>query len=121
MGGPTAGAPQYDRAMSRLSGSSRSRSGARARTLSGRTAQWTLLNQAAAVLRDGGGRPSAADRARLTFLLKASRGRPMHLTPQQRTEVAAILARTGALSLERELAPGAGRQAARRRAPLRRG
>lgn len=101
--------------MARLTRSSRHRS------LSARVLPWTVFAQGAMVLRDHWKRISPADRARLTELLKASRGRPMHLTPQQRTELTNIVKRADLPGLGRDLAPIAGRQTGRRRTPLRRG
>ncbi len=103
--------------MSRFTRSHRSRN----RSVGSRTLPWVLVGQAAVVLRDHWKRVSPADRARLAELVKASKGRPMHLTPQQRTEISNIVKRADIPGLGRDLAPLAGRHAGRRRAPLRRG
>ncbi|MDO9355869.1 MAG: hypothetical protein Q7T55_19380, partial [Solirubrobacteraceae bacterium] len=84
--------------MARLTRSSRSHS-----ALGGRALPLMLLGQAAVVLRDHWKRISAADRARLAGLLKASKGRPANLTPQQRTELAAIIKRADIAGLGRDL------------------
>jgi hypothetical protein len=94
--------------MARLSRSSRSR-------FSARTLPWALAGQAALVLRDHWRSVSPADRARLAELVKQSKGRPMHLTPQQRQEVTNIIKRADIPGLGRDLAPIATRQKGRRR------
>lgn len=104
--------------MARLSRNARFVGRSKASTTA-RTFHFVLLGQAVVVLRDHWQSVSAADRARLATLVKASRGRPMHLTPQQRNELAAIVRRVDLPGLSRDLAPLAARQATRR-GPLRR-
>lgn len=88
--------------------SSKSRS-----SLGGRTIPIVLLGQAAMVLKDHWQRVSAADRARLAELLKASKGRPNNLTPQQRSELSKIVKRADIAGLGRSLAPIATRTGTR--------
>lgn len=90
--------------------------GKRSRGLRTKTLTLALLGQAAAVLRDHWQQVPAADRARLSELLKASKGRPANLTPHQRQELAAILKRIDVGRLGRDLAPIATRQVAVNRA-----
>lgn len=90
------------------------------RTRSPRVLPWVLLGQAAIVLKDHWQAISSKDRARLAELLKASKGRPLHLTPQQRSELSAILRRADIPGLGRDLAPIASRRALNRRKGLRR-
>lgn len=75
-----------------------------------------LFGQAAIVLRDHWQQIPAADRARLTELLKASKGRPGKLTPRQRDELAAIVKRVDVMAISRDLAPIATRNVAVNRA-----
>ncbi len=105
--------------MARLSRSSRSVGRTSHKSTTSRAFHFVLLGQAAVVLRDHWQTIPVADRSRLTELLKASRGRPMHLTPQQRNELAAIIKRANFAGLGRDLAPLAARRAVRR-GPLRR-
>ena len=86
-----------------------------------RALPWLMLGQAAVVLRDHWGRVSPEDRSRLAQLLKASKGRPMNLTPRQRDELTGILKRLDVMGLSRDVAPIVARRAAGRRGPLRRG
>jgi hypothetical protein len=104
--------------MARLSRHARSISPSK-RSTTARTFHFMLLGQAVVVLRDHWQSIPAADRARLTELVKASRGRPMHLTPHQRSELSAIVKRVDLPGLSRDLAPLAARRATRR-GPLRR-
>ncbi len=104
--------------MARLSRHSRSIGRSKTSTTA-RTFHFMLLGQAVVVLRDHWQTIPAADRTRLAALVKASRGRPMHLTPQQRNELAAIVRRVDLPGLSRDLAPLAARRATRR-GPLRR-
>lgn len=99
--------------MARLSRLTRSRH-------SSRVLPWVLLAQAASVLRDHWQGLSTKDRARLAELLRASRGRPLNLTPQQRNELTAILRRADIPGLGRDLAPIASRRKLNRRKGLRR-
>lgn len=86
-----------------------------------RALPWLMLGQAAVVLRDHWNRVSPDDRARLAHLLKASKGRPMNLTPHQREELTAILKRLDVMGLSRDVAPIVTRRVTGRRGPLRRG
>lgn len=73
------------------------------------------------ILRDHWRTLPAADRDRLGQLLKASGGRPMNLTPQQRAEIADIVKRANIPALARDLTPlAATRRVTGRRGPLRR-
>lgn len=106
--------------MARLSRHSRSVARSRS-TVTSRTLPFLLLGQAAIILRDHWRTLPAADRDRLAQLLKASGGRPMHLTPQQRTELSNIVKRANIPALARDLTPlAATRRATARRGPLRR-
>ena len=105
--------------MARLSRHTRSVGRSKPKSATARTFHFMLLGQAVVVLRDHWQSIPAADRARLTELVKASKGRPMHLTPQQRTELTAIVKRADIPGLSRDLAPLAARRNMRR-GPLRR-
>lgn len=105
--------------MARLSRHSRSvgRSGS---PVTSRTLPFLLLGQAAMILRDHWRSLPASDRERLAQLLKASGGRPMNLTPHQRTELSNIVKRSNITGLARDLSPLASRRVGGRRGPLRR-
>ena len=82
--------------------------------MGGKTLPIVLLGQAAVVLRDHWRNIPARDRARLAELLKASKGRPGNLTPQQRTELGTIVKRANISGLGRDLAPLASKRATHR-------
>lgn len=105
--------------MARLSRHARSVGRPRSAVTS-RTLPFLLLGQAAFILRDHWRSLPGADRDRLAQLLKASGGRPMNLTPQQRTELANIVKRSDIPALARDLTPLASRRPSARRGPLRR-
>ena len=106
--------------MARFSRHARSLGRPSKQSATARTFHFMLLGQAMVVLRDHWQSIPASDRARLAELVRASRGRPMHLTPQQRNELALIVKRVDLPGLSRDLAPLAASQRATRRGPLRR-
>lgn len=106
--------------MARLSRYSRTVGRSSTRSPASRTLPFLLLGQAAIILRDHWRNLPAADRDRLAELLKASGGRPMNLTPQQRTELSNIVKRSNIPALARDLTPLASRRATHRRVGLRR-
>lgn len=74
-----------------------------------------LLAQAAMVARDHWNEVSPRDRAELTRLLRASRGRPANLTARERADLRRLVGRLDLPGLGRDLAPLAAKQRRRRR------
>jgi hypothetical protein len=103
--------------MARLSRRSRSTTHARttATVNTARALPWLLLGQAVTILRDHWASLSPADRNRLAYLVRQSKGRPINLTVRERAELKNIVQRVDLQSLGRSLAvPLAANRAARK-------